>query len=290
MSSNPVPLFPQVSFPQDEQNTPTEHDGGNQQPPVKERRQHSTIEFPYGDLEDAIKIARVTFDRGGGATDTSHLSAWLGHQTADGGTFRVRLSTARMFGLIRTEQKRITLTPLGEQIVDPDKERQARAEAFLQVSLYNSLYWKYDGKMLPPGDGLEEVMVDMGVAYKQKDKARQAFQRSAAQAGFFELGNNRLIAPTGVAPAATATHEAAEPPRDAPASSQATRSQNRSSGGSNNGGGGIRELQPHPLVRAAMQTLPPEGETWDNAQLKRWLKNLEGVLRMAYDVEDEGYE
>jgi hypothetical protein len=38
-------------------------------------------------------------------------------------------------------------------------------------------------------------MARLGVSPKQKERARQAFQRSAEQAGFFQHGSDRLVAP-----------------------------------------------------------------------------------------------
>jgi hypothetical protein len=46
-----------------------------------------------------------------------------------------------------------------------------------------------------PAASLEREIVELGVAEKQKDKARQVFERSADQAGFFEHGPNRLVMP-----------------------------------------------------------------------------------------------
>ena len=47
-----------------------------------------------------------------------------------------------------------------------------------------------------PNPALEAQIEKLGVAPKVKDKARQVFQRSATQAGYFAFGNNRLVAPT----------------------------------------------------------------------------------------------
>ena len=41
---------------------------------------------------------------------------------------------------------------------------------------------------MPPAAALEREMVELGVSPKQKDKARQVFERSAEQAGFFATG------------------------------------------------------------------------------------------------------
>jgi hypothetical protein len=54
----------------------------------------------------------------------------------------------------------------------------------------------------------------MGVAPKQKGKARQAFQRSANSAGYFWSGPNRLVRPAikgSAAPAAVPEGESEKP-------------------------------------------------------------------------------
>ncbi len=76
--------------------------------------------------------------------------------------------------------------------------RQARITAFLNVPLYRRLYENYKGRNLPPDPGLEQAIVNLGVSAKQKERARQVFQRSANYAGFFNQGRNRLILPAGL--------------------------------------------------------------------------------------------
>jgi hypothetical protein len=77
--------------------------------------------------------------------------------------------------------------------VDPHLGPQARVQAFLTVPLYKALFENYRGFTLPRDVALEQQMVSLGVATKQKQKARQAFQRSAEQAGFFAHGRNKLV-------------------------------------------------------------------------------------------------
>ena len=79
--------------------------------------------------------------------------------------------------------------------VDPQKGAAAKVEAFLTVPLYRAIYDRYAGSLLPNNIGLEKEMTELGVAAKQADKARQAFQRSAAEAGFFRQGSNKLVKP-----------------------------------------------------------------------------------------------
>jgi len=138
---------------------------------------------------------------GGTSCQRDQLAAQLGI-AATGGSFNLRLITAKMFGLISYNKNGVSLTTLGQRIVDPQKEKQAKAEAFLLVPLYNAVYEQFKGMTLPGNPGLEGAMETLGVAPKQKDKARQVFQRSATQAGFFAFGNNRLVMPSIKASAA----------------------------------------------------------------------------------------
>src|SRR5207237_6915037 len=89
-------------------------------------------------------------------------------------------------------------------------ERGAKADAFLRVPLYSAIYERYKDGVLPPAKTLETEIVGLGVAEKQKTRARQAFERSAQASGYFEHGNNRLVRP-GVAPVDPAKSE--ETPR-----------------------------------------------------------------------------
>lgn len=100
-----------------------------------------------------------------------------------------------MFGVLEGEGSRHRLSQLGHAIVDPNRAREARARAFLTVPLYRAIFDGHRGGVIPPAAALEREMVGLGVAEKQKDRARQVFERSADQAGYFEHGRNRLVMP-----------------------------------------------------------------------------------------------
>lgn len=157
--------------------------------------ERSTIQFPYLDLDTAVEVARALYDRAGhGACGLDELAAQMGQTVS--GAFRAKTATARMYGLTekdgRSEWK---LTDLGRAIVQPEREPSARVEAFLTIPLYSAIYENYKGHLLPPPKALEREMVSLGVASKQADKARQVFERSAQQAGFFAHGDDRLVQP-----------------------------------------------------------------------------------------------
>jgi len=162
---------------------------------AESKREQSTIAFPYLDLDAAVEVAKAVYNRSGlGTCELDELAAQM-NQTLSG-AFRLKTGTARVFDLTEKEGKSgIKLSDLGRQIVSPESERAARAEAFMRVPLYKAVFEKYRGHLLPPMKALEREMTGLGVAVKQADKARQAFERSARQAGYFESGEDRLIRP-----------------------------------------------------------------------------------------------
>ncbi len=237
-----------------------------------EGRQRSTIQFPYNNLGDAIEVAQAIHSNvGTGDCDDSQLSAWMNVSSKSSG-FRVQLSAARTFGLIETTGGRHRLAPLGRIILDPQREREARAKAFLNVPLYNSIYEKYKGGVLPPPAALERDIVGLGVAEKQTSRARQVFERSAEQAGYFEHGKNRLVMP-GVA---VRNDAPTPPPRDEGAP-------DHEHGGSNgSGGSGGEPPAIDPIIAGLLKRLPKSGAEWPKAQRKLWLQLLEGSFDLIY--------
>ena len=207
--------------------------------------ERSTISFPYGDLNDAVEVAKALHEHRGGSSDLGDLAAVL-HSTLKSGTFRVRMATARIFGVIEGRGT-VGLSQLGRRIVDPATEAQARVDAFLQVPLYNKIYERHSGATLPGDKGLENEMKDLGVSEKQAHRARQAFQRSAEQAGFFAHGKDRLVTPVNAA---------ATPKEDPGAGS-----------GANLHGAPIPDA-----VQAAWITLLDEGASWSDAEQLEWVK------------------
>jgi len=157
------------------------------------RNIRSTIAFPYSGLADAEQIADALHHRGDSAT-VDEIAAKLG-QTTSSGSFRTKMATARIFGAIDVRRGQATLTPLGRRLVDSDKQRQARVDAFLHVPLYKQIYDAFKGHQLPGNAGIENRMVQLGVSPKQTERARQALQKSADRAGFFESGRDRLVKP-----------------------------------------------------------------------------------------------
>lgn len=171
----------------------------------------STIGFPYTGLKDAEQIARALHESWGGSASPDQLAA---SPTLDAsprsGSFRTKVATARTFRVIAISRGNIALTDLGRKLVDPQTRAMARIEAFLIVPLFAALVNEYRGNTLPPDEGLEQKIRDLGVSAKQTARARQAFQRSAELAGFFKMGKDRLVQPADL----PGTDDPPSPPKD----------------------------------------------------------------------------
>ncbi len=157
--------------------------------------QRSTVGFPYSPLRDAEMVAQELHDKWGGTATLDQLAGGMGTGPR-GGTFRVKVATARTFGATNAVKGGvISLTDLGRKLLDPQTRAAARVDAFLTVPLFSQLVEEYKGSRLPPPSGLEQKIAALGVSEKQVSRARVAFQRSAEQAGFFKHGKDRLILP-----------------------------------------------------------------------------------------------
>jgi hypothetical protein len=207
---------------------------------------------------------------GTGDCDDSQLSAWMNVSHKSSG-YRIQISAARMFGLIETNSGSHKLTPWGRAIVDPQQERTARANAFLNVPLYKAMYDKYKGGVLPPSAALERDIVGLGVAEKQTGRARQVFERSAEQANFFEHGKNRLVMP------AVATRENTSEKLD-------DKNRNKNGDGGNGGDDGLTELTLDPLLIALLKKIPMSGD-WPAHQRLRWFRTFAMNVSQIYDGE-----
>jgi hypothetical protein len=229
----------------------------------------SSIKFPYLDQDDSVELAKKVFEIGGKSCDKVALAAGF-NVSADGGAFSQRLATAKMYGFLFSEKKTVSLTELGQRVVDPAAEKPARAESFRGVPLYEKLYADFQGQLLPGNDGLETHIVKLGVAPKQKDKARQVFQRSARQAGYFS--NNRLVAPQFK----QGSVETPPPAND---------KQDLGNGGGGNGGSGGGGH--HPLIDGLIRALPAAGTLWPIEARRKWLQAAAMNFDYAYNAETE---
>jgi hypothetical protein len=236
---------------------------------AEEARGRSTIEFPYFDQASGIEVAHAVKQVGGTSCEIKQLAVKM-NMAADGGGFRTRLMSAKTFGLIDYKGGQVELTELGIRVVDPQYERAARLDSFMTVPLYKALFDKLNGQTLPPPAAVERMAEHLGVAPKQKDKARQTFMRSAKTAGLFELSSERLSIPPSLngGPTKRVTGDGDDSGKV------------KNSGGS--GGGGGDGGQYHPFIQGLLQKLPPPDTEWPVEARKRWLATAANIFGLMY--------
>lgn len=241
----------------------------------KQKREQSTIDFPYGSLDDGIAVAKAVHKLGGNQCRLDSLAAELGHDTVNSGGFRQKVSTAHTFGFTALSQGVVSLKPLGVRVLDTDQEKRARVEAFLAVPLYTAIYEQFKNGTLPPPQGLEAAMVSLGVTLKQAPRARWAFQKSAKEAGFFAYGATKLVYPAlGAAAVPPKSKEVEEPTLEAKAKS-------------GNGGDGGDGKKRHPFIEGLLETLPPAAlgaakTEWSLKDRQDWLQTAAGIFNLIY--------
>jgi len=228
--------------------------------PEGKKREQSSIQFPYGDLDSAVEMAIAVHEVGGQSCQSEQLAGYL-KVTPTGGAFRNRISNPRIFGLLSLDRGMIRLTELGRRIVDPTQQAAAKVEAFLHVPLYRAIYEKYKGYTLPPTAALEREMANLGVSSKQTDKARQAFERSAKHAGFTWAGADRLTMPVIKDVPQTKPLEETPPP-----------SPER---GSSGGGGNY-----HSFIQGLLDELPTDFSGWPVDEQAEWLRAAVAAFKL----------
>ena len=233
------------------------------------KRERSSIGFPYMTLVEAMEVADAVHGHvGNSSCEDDQLATWLSVSPLSSG-YRLRISTAKMFGLIVGAAKGpYKLSPLGRQIADRAQRDRAKAEAFLTVPLYGSVYDRFRGSALPPAAALEREFIELGVARKQVAKARSSFERSAKAAGYFNEGNDRLVKPGF--PDSEMPPEEPQPEDD----------KLSNVGGGHSGGGGDDTL--HPFIQGLLQSLPSPNTVWSTEGRVAWLKAAATCFDLMY--------
>lgn len=229
------------------------------------RRERSTIEFPYTNLEDAEEAAKAIFKEAGTTELTTVQTASALDMSAASSGFRVRLSALRMFGLVEGDSQRVSLSDLGRAIAEPHTAERARVDAFMRVPLYRAIVAQHDGHTLPPAAAFQREIIGLGVAAKAAERARQVFDRSARHAGFTKAGTDRFVTPI------VAGRE-----RGAEGDTQQSRETERRSSG-DDGGDGV-----DPVILALVKKIPPTGTQWPLEEQVQLLQMLAMSFHMTY--------
>lgn len=115
-------------------------------------------------------------------------------------------------------------------------------------------------------------MAELGVSKKQTSRARQAFERSADQAGYFESGKDRLVRPGNLG-------------RDSDRKDETKKKKEEKDNGDGGGGGGD-DL--HPFIKGLLDTLPKPKTEWRIGDRAEWLQAAEQLFKLIYKGGDDG--
>jgi hypothetical protein len=201
------------------------------------------------------------------------------------GGFRAQIAAARLFGLVVVNRDTVSLTPRGRAILETDRQAQAKLDAFLDVPLFRAIFEKFKGYALPPDVGLETEIRRFGVAPKQVTRARQTFQRSAFQAGFFASGRERLTMPA-------ANQVPVTPVNEHP--SQGDHHGGRGGGRRDGGGGGRSDsggagaggagsgIIRHHLIQGLVDMIPEVGSSWPATAQESWINLAKNIFAVLY--------
>ena len=235
---------------------------------VEAKRERSSIGFPYMTLVEAMEVADAIYGHvANGSCDDHQLAPWLSVSPKSSG-YRLRISAAKTFGLIDSGDKTYKLSALGKKILDRTQRDRAKAEAFLNVPLFDAVYGRFCGTVLPPTAALEREFVELGVAKKQTGKARSSFERSAREAGYFNEGTDRLVKP-GFAESKPPPEEPKQEENNLP-----------KVGGGHSGDGGDNTL--HPFIQGLLQTIPQPDTVWAIEGRVAWLKAAATCFDLIY--------
>jgi hypothetical protein len=211
-------------------------------------------------------VVKALHSQYGGRATYDQIAAEL-QSSPKSGAFRNKVSAARMLGFVTVDRQGvISPTPLGENLLDERTASDAKAEGFLNVPLYAQLYERFRNSTLPGDKGLENVIRELGVAAKQVVTARQVFQRSAQQAGYFRHGRSRLVKP----PQGIVT--------------ESGYAEERTNERQEEGQPGMRA---DPLLASLFDKLPSKDEGFSKNQRTNFVTALNAIFTLVYGPEDE---
>lgn len=230
------------------------------------------LAYPYYPLDNALRIAELIHKNAGGPCTPHQLVGFLNYTSVRSGAYQMRTSAARQFGFIRYSKDGISVTERAEKILNPvmpEDAIAAKSDAFLAVDMYEQIYEKFKGRVLPPEEGLKNLLrQEYNLSGDRAGPATRVFLASAEQAGFLKEsgGKLRLVEPvirsSGAKPAPekeSATPEVEKPDLDSV---------------------GI-----HSAILGLLQELPSAKKSWTKSQKEAFKTAFLATLDLIYPAE-----
>lgn len=254
-------------------------------PKVGKPRAKSGVSFPYWDLNSVVEVAKVMHERAGGVCDNVQLAGILGYSGVSNGSFRTRVSAAKMFGVIEdTDDRRLRVSARGRRIVapiTPADGSNARVEAFLAVDLFKRVFDRFHGTTLPENIGLRNLLQnEYQIVPDRIAPTVRILLDSAEQAGLFKTaGRSKMVMP--LAGAGVSAPPAAPPPAEPP-----TPPKHGGPGGGNGSGGGYDSGNIDPAILGLLQRLPPGGTPLTAKRRKALIDAFTATVGFIYPEAD----
>jgi hypothetical protein len=250
----------------------------------------SGVSFPYFDLAFSIEVAKTIHEKAGGVCDVEQMAALLGYTGVKNGAFRMRVSAAKMFGLVEeTDGRKLRPSQRGLAIIAPVSEAdadQAKLDAFMSVELFRKVFEQFRGTTLPEQAGLRNLLATQyQVVQDRVAPTVRVMLESAEHAGLFRIPGNRtrMVMPI---------KGSAEPIRQPPTKpiDQVGHNEDRgrqSGGGSHDRGqSGVDGIDP--AILGLLQKLPKGGTPIGSKRKKALIDAFTATVGFIYpDAEEE---
>ncbi|WP_416898636.1 MAG: hypothetical protein ACMVY4_02580 [Minwuia sp.] len=143
------------------------------------------VKFPYHDLRMAINICRAAPPPDRVGISLEQFAIMSGHRKVDG-TLKLKIASAKLFGLVDSDNGIFNRTDLGEAIHEDMDNIELKRKAFFNVELYCK-FVQICSKQAYPNTIPEqnELFTRLGLSEKSAHKARIALIRSAQIANIF---------------------------------------------------------------------------------------------------------
>jgi uncharacterized membrane protein YgcG len=268
-------------------------------PKKGKKRARSGVSFPYYDMGKSIEVAETMHHRAGGRCSLAQLATLLGYSGVRNGSFRTRVSAAKMFGFIEdADGDDLRVSPRGRTIVAPisdDAATTARVDAFLAIELFKKVFEQFHGTTLPQEVGLRNLIeTQYGVVPDRVVPTVRIMLDSADQAGLFATAGNRtrMVRPLG---ARRDENPAGSRQKDTPRQDDAgsgdkhgSNGSGRSSGGGgsgNGGGGSYGDIDP--AFIGLLRRLPEAGQPLDAKRRNAVVEAFKNTVDFLYPEQSD---
>ena len=235
-------------------------------PKTGRSRPKSGVSFPYFDLDSSVDVAKTMHGKAGGLCDLPQLAALLKYSGVKNGSFRMRVSAAKMFGFIEeADEKKLRVSSRGREIIAPVSvatATRAKVDAFLAVELFKKVFDQYHGTSLPESVGLKnQLQTEYGVVPDRVPPTVRILLDSAEQAGLFATAGNRsrMVMPPLIPGSGSAVTDDPANKREITDDPPADPIQEGGGSGGGGNGGGFDGGGIDPAILGLLQRLPPGG-------------------------------